>query len=111
MTSGVPQRGPGGRNGRPIKTLSPMYAQRLQRDIDREELEKVRGNVCWICGQPPKKRALHVDHDHKTGRNRGLLCFRHNSLILGARGVTAAELRKCADYLDEAAREGVGCAT
>jgi hypothetical protein len=34
--------------------------------------------VCLICKRPPKKRPLHVDHDHKTGKIRGLLCFRCN---------------------------------
>lgn len=39
-----------------------------------------QGGVCAICGQPPKPggvRAasrLHMDHDHKTGRNRDLIC-------------------------------------
>ena len=33
---------------------------------------------CWICGSTPKKRRLHVDHNHKTGAVRGLLCMRCN---------------------------------
>ena len=54
---------------------------------------------CEICGNPPKKRALHRDHDHKTGRQRGLLCFTCNRFILG-KYATAAKLRAAADYLD-----------
>lgn len=77
------------------------HARRTRRDAERAELVKVRGNVCWICGRPPKTRALHVDHDHHTGLNRGLLCFRHNRFMLMA-GITAAELRAAADYLEAA---------
>src|SRR3990167_1815157 len=37
-----------------------------------------QGGTCAICKHPPKKRRLAVDHDHKTGKVRGLLCFRCN---------------------------------
>lgn len=33
---------------------------------------------CAICVQPQGKRRLSVDHDHKTGKIRGLLCHRCN---------------------------------
>lgn len=33
-----------------------------------------QGGTCAICQQPPKKRRLAVDHDHKTGLVRGLVC-------------------------------------
>ena len=57
------------------------------------------GETCEICGAAPKKRKLHRDHDHKTGRQRGLLCFTCNRFILG-KYATAAKLRAAADYLD-----------
>jgi hypothetical protein len=43
-----------------------------------------QGGVCAICGAPPKdnkKRRLVVDHDHKTEKNRGLLCIKCNNTL------------------------------
>lgn len=37
---------------------------------------------CAICGRPPRSDiSLHVDHEHGTGRIRGLLCFRCNNAL------------------------------
>lgn len=63
----------------------------------RAMLEEQHGG-CAICGSKPRTRRLHVDHDHKTGRVRGLLCYRDNRLLLMS-GVTAARLDAAADYL------------
>jgi hypothetical protein len=46
---------------------------------DYDELLAAQGGGCAVCGEPPPEgRSLHVDHDHATGRVRGLLCFRCN---------------------------------
>jgi len=49
----------------------------------REMLED-QGNRCAICGKPAdkEKKALAVDHNHKTGYIRGLLCTHCNTNIL-----------------------------
>lgn len=56
--------------------------------------------TCWITGRKPKPgKNLHVDHDHKTGRVRGLLCYFANHRLLG-RGRENPELHeRAAKYL------------
>ena len=47
------------------------------RGMSREEyaamLESQQG-TCAICKKPQTRRALSIDHDHSTGKIRGLLC-------------------------------------
>jgi len=45
---------------------------------DYERIWTEQGGVCAICGLPELRRRLSVDHDHKTGKIRGLLCDRCN---------------------------------
>ena len=40
---------------------------------DYDRLLGEQGGKCAVCGDTPEHR-LHVDHDHDTGRVRGLLC-------------------------------------
>lgn len=58
------------------------------------------GDHCAICGKPPMSRRLDRDHDHKTGKPRGLLCHRCNRHLPS--WITAEWLRAAADYLDSA---------
>src|SRR5881296_1216292 len=55
---------------------------------------------CAICGRPPKSKSLAVDHSHKTGRIRGLLCFFCNKFVVGKERVSAEMHRKAAEYLE-----------
>lgn len=45
---------------------------------DFDALLASQGGGCAICG---KLDVDHVDHDHRTGRVRGILCFRCNVAI------------------------------
>ena len=56
---------------------------------------------CEMCGGPPTKRALHLDHDHDTGKFRGWLCHRCNT-NLGRFGDSEAGLLKALEYLRRA---------
>lgn len=64
-------------------------------------LKKVQNNRCAICGvdetssRCPAGR-LGIDHDHSTGKVRGLLCSRCNSAI--------GLLYDCPEILQSAAR-------
>ena len=52
-------------------------------DEGYQALLEAQGGKCAICGNPPKEggRRLHVDHNHRTGKVRGLLCFRCNRAL------------------------------
>jgi hypothetical protein len=73
---------------------------------DYERILNEQNGGCALCGAPPEEqtregyqRWLHVDHDHETGRVRGLLCANHN-LLIGRWGEDPKMLRKAAEYLD-----------
>ena len=59
-------------------------------------------SLCAICGTHSDecRRSLAVDHDHKTGIIRGLLCTRCN-VGLGYFMDNSENLRLAADYLDQ----------
>lgn len=72
---------------------------RLQRQygITAQEYAEIlafQGGTCWICGTAPAEgKNLNVDHDHKTGLVRGLLCWSCNRrVIANHRGEEGAKL-------------------
>jgi hypothetical protein len=63
-------------------------------------LLKSQNGVCAICGQIEKinNRSLSIDHDHVTGKIRGLLCYECNT-GLGKFKDNEILLNKASDYL------------
>ena len=60
---------------------------------------EAQGGGCCICSRPPREDiSLHVDHDHSTGKVRGILCFRCNNALADF-GEDPAILRKAMAYL------------
>jgi hypothetical protein len=51
----------------------------------RDALGMLQNHKCGICGKDESlfKNKLSVDHNHKTGLVRGLLCYRCNKFIVG----------------------------
>lgn len=62
-------------NYRGVNCTEEVYAQLLNE----------QNNQCAICHTLPTKKAFAADHDHVTGRIRGLLCHNCNLLIGHAR--------------------------
>lgn len=66
-----------------------------------EALAAEQGGVCAICGSsvlPGREKRLSVDHNHKTGKFRGLLCGGCNRGLENFRD-NPELLRKAAEYL------------
>lgn len=75
---------------------------------DYDALLKDAGGACWICGGGTSKRHFAVDHDHKTGEVRGVLCATCNK-TLGKFRDNPERFDKAADYLrDPPARKILG---
>lgn len=62
--------------------LKHLYGMTLE---DWENLYDAQKGCCAICKRNPDKKRLSVDHDHATGKIRGLLCRSCNWLIGNAK--------------------------
>jgi len=74
-----------------------------------EDILAAQNGVCKICGRPPKKQRLNVDHDHALEKKglmfvRGLLCAMCNHKILGVIERYRVDPQKIVDYLQAASR-------
>lgn len=66
-------------------------------ELYNEMLEQ-QGGVCAICKKNDSRHRLSVDHDHNTGKVRGLLCHKCNR-TLGVFNDNIDLFRSCSSYL------------
>jgi len=90
-----------------VKTSYDKYYLKTQYKIIPEEYARIldeQGGRCASCGRTKNvfKARFCVDHDHETGKIRGLLC--HNCNIgIGNLGDTIEGVRKALAYLERVA--------
>lgn len=92
----------------PGKTAISLRRSRLKAkygltEEDYARMLETQNDRCAICGKPQidsKDGRFHVDHDHKTGRVRGLLCDRCN-VGLGSFEDNPQRLVLAARYLND----------
>lgn len=101
---------PGSGSARYCSAVCRSYAHAANGyGIEPSELVRMiraQDGKCALCGKAPRRRAtggrpdgLHVDHCHKTGTVRGLLCA-HCNTSLGAFGDDPDRLRAAAAYIE-----------
>ena len=62
---------------------------------------ELQGGVCYLCRRAKGiSKALSVDHCHKTGVVRGILCSRCNADVLGHARDDIEFFERCIDYLN-----------
>lgn len=74
-----------------------------------DDLMRLQGGRCYICQRAPRTKRLAVDHDHDTGRVRGLLCPDNergcNMAVLGGLSTAAdgalAAAKRAVEYLED----------
>lgn len=100
-----------------LKNRERYLAKRLaEKDADREAYRARKRKwdgkpdpirpcpaVCECCGKPPGAKALHLDHDHATGKFRGWLCDLCNRGV-GMLGDNLDGVLKMVEYLKRAQR-------
>lgn len=76
--------------------------------VEYDKLFAAQNGVCAVCGRPPGRVRLAVDHCHKTERQlcsrlsvRGLVHNYPCNYVLLRKQFTPALLRSAADYLEQ----------
>ena len=87
-------------NGNRGKHYKSRYGITIE---DYERMYETQGGLCAICKQPETRKgrngkpiSLSIDHDHKTGKVRDLLCTHCNQMVgfVEAKNISASEVDK-----------------
>lgn len=84
-----------------IKTAKNRVKSYFITDDEYDTILEEQGGACAICGNRDGNAvgfALCVDHDHETGRVRGLLCVKCN-LLIGHADENPETLKSASEYL------------
>lgn len=75
-----------------MPSLSNLYT-RKEIDAMREELIAKHGDRCALCDKPRTafKKNFALDHNHKSGKIRGLLCYRCNKFLVGRQTIESTK--------------------
>lgn len=69
-----------------------------------------QGGACYLCLRTPeeirRRQHLAIDHDHATGKIRGLLCYNCNHRVLPAVKEDPAYARRLVKYLTRRTKYG-----
>lgn len=68
-------------------------------EVEFHAMKQAQNGICLICESTSIDENLAIDHCHKTGRLRGLLCKQCN-FAMGQFGDNASLLRRAAEFLD-----------
>lgn len=80
--------------------INATYKSKYKITLDEyNEILKRQNFSCAVCDDIPTKQRLHVDHNHITGKVRGLLCQPCN-VSIGKMKENPNLLRKLADYIE-----------
>ncbi len=85
------------------KEVIKEHYLKIMYGVTKEEYNKMykkQGGVCAICRTKSKVKALSVDHNHKTGEVRKLLCNKCN-FVIGLVNEDKSILLKCIKYLED----------
>ena len=72
------------KNKKDAKELNRLYQKKHKYGLDKDKyysLFKIQQNKCAICGTSFDETKAFVDHDHYSGKVRGLLCSKCNTLL------------------------------